>query len=123
MWAVAHLGDSGHPFDGTTLTGDVVEITEYERHQLFAWFEEHMGQERAATMVNMLPSTGWADVATKRDLADLAATTKADLAGLAATTKGELAALETRLTRSFVSWMLTSQAVMIAVVGLLVGLG
>ena len=59
-----------------------------------------MGQERAATMVNMLPATGWADVATKRDLAEM----------------------ETRMTRTFVTWLLTSQAVMVAVVGLLVGL-
>ena len=77
-----------------------MDITEYERHRLFAWFEEHMGQERAATMVNMLPATGWAEVATKRDLAEM----------------------ETRMIRTFIGWMLTSQAVMVAVVGLLVGL-
>ena len=77
-----------------------MEITGYERHRLFAWFEEHLGQERAATMVNMLPATGWSEVATKRDLAEM----------------------ESRLTRTFVGWMITSQAVMVAVVGLLVGL-
>ena len=43
-------------------------VTEYERNHLFAWFEEHMGKERAATMMSMLPPVGWADVATKRDL-------------------------------------------------------
>ena len=92
-----------------------MEITEYERHQLFAWFEAEMGQERAATMVNLLPPAGFAEVATKRDLADLEAR-------LADRMDQRFAESETRLTRTFVGWMLTSQAVMIAVVGLLVGL-
>ena len=95
-----------------------MEINEYERHQLFVWFEEHMGQERAATMVNMLPPAGFTDVATKHDLTAV----RRDIESLAAATKRDLAELETRLTRHFVTWMLTSQAVMIAVVGLLVGL-
>ena len=43
-----------------------MSITEYERNQLFTWFEEHMGKERAN--VSLLPPVGWADVATKRDL-------------------------------------------------------
>ena len=45
-----------------------MSVTEYERNQLFAWFEEHMGKERAATMMNLLPPIGWGDVAMKRDL-------------------------------------------------------
>lgn len=31
-----------------------MSVTEYERNQLFVWFEEHMGKERAATMMSML---------------------------------------------------------------------
>jgi phage-related minor tail protein len=50
-----------------------MSVTEYERNQLFVWFEEHMGSERAATMMNLLPPVGWADVATKRDLDHLEA--------------------------------------------------
>jgi hypothetical protein len=49
-----------------------MSVTEYERNHLFAWFEEHMGKERAATMMNLLPPVGWGDVATKRDLDVLA---------------------------------------------------
>ena len=45
-----------------------MSVTEYERNQLFAWFEEHMGKERAAAMMNLLPPIGWGDVAMKRDL-------------------------------------------------------
>ena len=76
-----------------------MEITEYERHQLFAWFEEHMGQERAATMVNLLPPTTWADVATKRDLAEM----------------------ESRMTRTFVTWLIAGQAVTLTAVGIVMG--
>jgi hypothetical protein len=43
-------------------------VSEYERTQLFNWFEEHMGTERATTMMNLLPPVGWGDVATRRDL-------------------------------------------------------
>ncbi len=39
-------------------------VTESERHQLFNWFEEHMGPERAATMMNLVPPVDWSDVAT-----------------------------------------------------------
>jgi hypothetical protein len=46
-------------------------VTESERHQLFTWFEEHMGRERAATMMNLVPPAGWADVATRHDLDEL----------------------------------------------------
>ena len=46
-------------------------VTEYERHQVFNWFEEHMGSERAATMMNLVPPVGWAEIATKHDLAEL----------------------------------------------------
>jgi hypothetical protein len=45
-----------------------MSVTEYERNQLFAWFEHHMGKERAATMMSLLPPVGWGDVATRRDL-------------------------------------------------------
>jgi hypothetical protein len=45
-----------------------MSVTEFERHQLYSWFEEHMGQDRATTMMNLLPPMGWGDVATRRDL-------------------------------------------------------
>jgi hypothetical protein len=48
-----------------------MSVTESERHQLFSWFEEHMGHERAATMMNLVPPVGWAEVATRHDLDEL----------------------------------------------------
>jgi hypothetical protein len=46
-------------------------VSEYERTHLFNWFEEHMGTDRATTMMNLLPPVGWGDVATRRDLEQL----------------------------------------------------
>ncbi|MEJ7562505.1 MAG: hypothetical protein WKF45_08285 [Ilumatobacteraceae bacterium] len=66
-----------------------MSITEYQRHQLFTWFEEHMGKERATTMMNLVPPVGWGDVATTRDLELHRAETKHDLLELR-TAVGEL---------------------------------
>ena len=50
-------------------------------------------------MGNLLPPSSWDDLATKRDLAEL----------------------ESRMTRTFVTWLLASQAVTVTAVGILVG--
>ena len=54
-------------------------IDERARHQLYLRLEEHLGVEAATTLMEHLPPTGWADVATKRDLDQLRAVTKADV--------------------------------------------
>ena len=88
-----------------------MDVTEYERHQLFVWFEEHMGPERAAAMMNLTPPVGWCDIATKHDLTEL---------------EGRLDAkfdrLEARLMTKLVTWMLASQATTTAVVSAVVSL-
>jgi len=64
-----------------------------------------MGEERAATMIELMPPTGFAELATKQDLAEL----EARLTG--------------SLMRSFVTWLLASQATVVTVmVGLLLAL-
>jgi hypothetical protein len=65
-------------------------IDERARHQLYLRLEEHLGAEAATTLMEHLPPTGWADVATKRDLDHLAAATKADIDHLAAATKADI---------------------------------
>jgi hypothetical protein len=126
-----------------------VSVTEFERHQLFSWFEEHMGRERATTMMNLVPPAGWGDVVTRRDLDQLAAITRRDLHAIEAridaveTTLGARidtldstvnaridalearldAKLETRLSavlRTFGTWLFASQAVVIAAVSVLI---
>jgi hypothetical protein len=114
-------------------------VTEYERNELFGWFEEHMGKERAATMMSLLPPVGWADVATKRDL-DVAVQrldAKIDVVAAQLTgridvvevrldslaeqtaTKADLQELGAGLQRTFVTWLLTAHGAVVAAVGLL----
>src|SRR5258707_12962464 len=63
---------------------------ERARHQLYLRLEEHLGAEAAATLMDHLPPTGWADVATKRDLDHLREVSKADLERAAETLRAEL---------------------------------
>lgn len=123
-------------------------ITEKQRHDLFKKLEETLGPD-AATLMDMLPPLGWADVATKHDLAALQLATTQELASFKQETRREFAAvrinlerLERRIdglgevfatkaelqqelrgqTRTFVAWMVTSQATLVAVVALLVSM-
>ena len=45
-------------------------VTEEGRHRLYRWVEASAGKEVANTMMELLPPVGWADVATKSDLAE-----------------------------------------------------
>jgi hypothetical protein len=46
----------------------VATIDERRCHELYVALEDMIGTEQADTLMSMLPPTGWADVATKRDL-------------------------------------------------------
>ncbi len=48
-------------------------LDERSRHDLYLRLEEALGPEAATTLMEHLPPVGWADVATKRDLDQLAA--------------------------------------------------
>jgi hypothetical protein len=64
-------------------------IDERSRHILFLKLEEVLGSEEATTLMEHLPPVGWADVATKRDLDQLAVATKRDIDQLAGTNARE----------------------------------
>lgn len=72
--------------------------------------------------MELLPPVGWADVATKHDIAAV----EADLVSLEQRLDDEFARfgaeLEVRLTRSIVTWLLAGMGVQTAVIGLVVGL-
>ena len=68
-------------------------ITEENRHQLYQRLENVLGHDEATWLMEHLPPLGWADVATKRDLDQLAAATKRDISDLAAATKGDISDL------------------------------
>jgi len=78
-----------------------MSIDEQSRHRLFARLEEVLGAEEATTLMDHLPPVGWADVATKRDLDQLAIVTKRDLDQLAIVTKRDLDHLEERMNDRF----------------------
>jgi hypothetical protein len=63
-----------------------VAVTEAARHQLYGRLEEVLGHEEATTLMDHLPQGGWANLATKDDIAQLRAATKGDIDSLAALT-------------------------------------
>lgn len=69
-----------------------MSVSEFDRHQLFRYFEDTMGPERAATMMEVLTPVNWTELATKSDLATMA--TKSDLATMA--TKSDIADMATK---------------------------
>ena len=56
-----------------------MSVSEFQPHQVFQWFEEAMGSEKAAIMMDLLPPVGWGDVATKADLGALRAELRAEI--------------------------------------------
>ena len=44
-------------------------IDERTRHEMYLGLEENLGPDVADTLMKLLPLVGWADVATKHDLA------------------------------------------------------
>lgn len=76
-------------------------IDERARHQLYIRLEEHLGTEAASTLMEHLPPTGWAEVATKRDLDQLRAATKTDLDHLREITSSDILRMEDQLRAEF----------------------
>jgi hypothetical protein len=72
-------------------------MDEARRHRLYEAVRHTLGEEEATTLMEHLPPVGWADVATKHDLAQLEARLDARIDGVRVATKHDLAQLETRL--------------------------
>lgn len=99
-------------------------VTEQARHDFFNQVREVMGPESAATLMELLPPVGWADVATKHDVAELEKRLGLRFAAidhrfeeleqrldlrfdkLAATFRGELFERSDHQTKVFVGWLL-----------------
>ena len=74
-------------------------ITEDHRYRLFQHLVEVLGRENASTLMEHLPPTGWADVATKQDLEHLRDATKQDLEQLRARLQHEFDQRDLRFER------------------------
>ena len=94
-----------------------MSVSELQRHQIFQWLEGAMGSEKAAIMMELLPPVGWGEVATRADLDNVRLEIRAAEDRLDA----RISRLESSLTRSFVTWLLASQAMVVMLVGILVG--
>jgi hypothetical protein len=88
-------------------------ITDQARNHLFNTLREAFGEEDAVTMMDLLPPTGWADVARQRDLDQLEARMYL-----------RFDSLDQRMaqTNRFIGWMMASNAALIAAVTLIVSL-
>jgi hypothetical protein len=62
-------------------------VSERERMALYRAIQEHLGIESADTFMELLPPTGWGDVATRNDLR----MTATELRGEMAEVRGEMA--------------------------------
>ena len=94
-------------------------IDERARHQLYLRLEEQLGPEAASTLMEHLPPTGWADVATKRDLDHLRAMTASDIDRMGDRLRAEFYKAITEQTRTVVlTAVLTNLGAVLAVGGL-----
>src|SRR3546814_2173871 len=66
-----------------------VSVSESQRHQLYQWFEEAMGSEKAAVMMDLLPPVGWGDIATSDDVRHLGVELRGEMGEL----RGEMGEL------------------------------
>ena len=103
-------------------------ISEQSRHELYRRLEEALGPDAASTLMEHLPPQGWAEVATMRDLGNLAALTKRDLDILAASVRGDLETLEQRLRADFRSELMgavtaQTRTIVLSVIGSNVTIG
>src|SRR6266542_4982972 len=97
-------------------------IDERARHQLYLRLEEVLGPEDAAVLMEHLPPVGWADVATKQDLAQLQAILDARMEAMEQRIIGEMRRELTRTTTTFVRvTVLGNAAAILAVAGIAIG--
>jgi hypothetical protein len=103
-----------------------MSITEASRFQLRTAIGQILSEEAADTLMELLPTVGWADVATKTDLQHLHDELKADIHALRVEFKADIHALqlsfettlEKRLheqTKWFITTMIAMNAVTVAV--------
>jgi hypothetical protein len=93
-------------------------VDERSRHQLYRQLDEVMGREEATTLMELLPPTGWGDVATKQDMHQqieaLRMEMKQDIAGLRRELRGDMESLARRVIMWTSSMVLATVALAFA---------
>jgi hypothetical protein len=95
-----------------------VSVSESQRHQLFQWFEEAMGQERAAVMMDLLPPVGWGDLATSADVRGLGIELRAEMVRFEGRIEHTLARMQRNLYLSLLASNATVAGLVLAAVQL-----
>jgi hypothetical protein len=92
--------------------------SEDERHELYLGLEEVLGRKRASTLMAHLPPVGWADVATKTDLALLDARIEAREQRMLAEIRREITRAVQTMVISFVMAHIATAGLVLAAVRL-----
>lgn len=95
-----------------------MSVSESQRHQVFQWFEEAMGPERAAVIMDMLPPVGWADLATKDDVRLLGVELRSEMARFEGRMDHALARLQRTTYLSVLASNATVAGLVLAAIGL-----
>ena len=93
-------------------------VDERTRHEMYSGLEEKLGPDVADALMAHLPPVGWADVATKQDLAVLTNVTKQDLAALATSTSQQFEHMSERFDElhRLTLWLFPTQIAMVGLV-------
>lgn len=96
-------------------------VTQQQRHALLTWFEEQMGPDRAATMMELMPPAGADELATKHDLAALERRIDARFDAQDARFDAKLEAMRSATIHTVGTWLFASQAAVITAIGVATG--
>jgi len=95
--------------------------SDHDRRQLYAVLEHHLGQGPAATLMELLPPVGWADVARQSDITALrgeVAELRAELGGEMAELRAETVRLGARIDAQIPRFVWANVPIMFGVAGL-----
>jgi hypothetical protein len=95
-------------------------VEERSRRQLQEALMDTIGPEHTDTLLSYLPPTGWADVATTRDVQTLGAELRGEISGLRGDLRGEISELRAELHRELRVQFYSLAGLMIGILALVV---
>ena len=98
-------------------------VDERSRHELYVRLESMLGRAEADTLMSLLPPVGWADVATRQDLAQLEARLDMKIDALGDTLRAEWRQALLDLMRTMVVANVTTMVALVSLTYAAVRLG